>query len=82
MIEELVQDQLAKGVIERSTSTYTSQVLLIPKAGTTKMRFCVSYTELNKILEDDLYPLPRVDECLSELEGNQYFSSCDLMEAF
>lgn len=40
---------------------YTSQVLLVPKADTTKMWLCVAYTELNKIREG----------CLSELDGKQ-----------
>ena len=46
------------------------------------VRFCADYRKLNEISERDAYPLPRIDDCLSMLQGNRFFSSLDLNEYY
>jgi len=56
------------GVIRRSTSPWTSPVVLVGKKdGTT--RFCVDYRELNKITKKDAQPLPHIDDMLDAFRG-------------
>jgi hypothetical protein len=69
---------LKLGVIDPSTPEWASQVVLIPNPeGST--RFCVDYRRLNALKARDLYPLPRIDECLDSL-GEAEFFSVDIRE--
>jgi hypothetical protein len=78
---EKVSEQLRKGVLEPSTSPYSSPVMLVPKPGG-KLRFVVDLRALNKAVEPDSYTLPRIDEALSSLHGHKIFSALDLSDAF
>jgi hypothetical protein len=53
-------------------------VLLVPKqeGGT---RFVIDFRALNQIVRRDCYPLPRVDDSLSALNGKKFFSSVDIV---
>ena len=81
-VDRVVQHQLKMGYIEPSTSQYSSPVLLVPKPGSSKLRFCVDLTALNKRIEHDSYPLPGVEEILASVEGKTIFTALDLKEAF
>ena len=39
---------------------------------------CIDYRALNKITVKNRYPLPRIEELLDHLHGEQYFSMIDL----
>jgi hypothetical protein len=64
---------LAQGLIQRSTSAFSSPVLLVKKADGTWW-FCVDYIALNAITIKDAYPIPVVDE----LHGTRYLTKLDL----
>lgn len=76
---------IANDLIEPSTSSYNSPLILVPKKstnGSKKWRMCVDNRELNRKLIADKYPLPRIDEILDGLGRARYFSCLDLFSGF
>ena len=80
-VAKLVQEQLDQDIIQNSCSPYSSTALLVPKPDG-RTRFVIDYRELNKIVKRDAYPLPRVDDTLSALQGAKFFSAIDIVTAF
>ena len=80
-VEELVRSQLDQGLIEPSTSPWSSPVVLVPKKdGTT--RFCVDYRRLNEVTVKDAFPLPRIDIVVDYLAGSKYFCTLDAAQGY
>lgn len=76
-IEHIIQDLLASGAIQNSTSPFSSPVLLVRKAyGSWCM--CLDYRALNQVTIKDKFPIPIVDE----LWGSKFFSKLDLRSGY
>ena len=56
----------------RATSPHWHPVVLVPKPYGT-MGFCVDYGRLNEVTVRDVYPLPRMDDCIDFLEDPKVF---------
>ena len=76
-----VDRMLKQGVIEPSKAQWASPVVLIPKPDGS-IRFCIDYRKLNALTVRDVYPLPRMDECLDSLGDAEYFSTLDANTGF
>jgi hypothetical protein len=48
-------------------------VLKLKKNG--KLKVCVNYKTLNKVIKKDLYPLPFCEEILEKVQGTKYTHS-------
>ncbi|KAI9565174.1 hypothetical protein GHT06_008951 [Daphnia sinensis] len=81
VIQTQVEGMLRPGIIEHSDSPWSSPVVLVQKKDGT-WRFCVDYRKLNAVTVKDSYPLPRVADTLSRLEGATIFSSMDLQAGY
>ena len=84
MIQEVkdhLQQLLAAGVIRKSYSPWSSNVVLCRKKNG-KIRMCIDFRQLNQRTRKDSYALPRIDELLDSLGGNKYFSVIDMKSGY
>ena len=77
IVRREVEEMLKAGVIEHSYSPWASPVVLVRKKDG-EIRFCVDYRKVNDVTEKDVYPLPRIDVVLDQLNGARYFVKLDL----
>ena len=80
-VEEQLQQMLATGIIEESSSPWMAPMVFVRKKSG-ELRLCVDYRELNKRTVKDAYPLPRPDEAQDRLAGAAVFSSLDLRNGY
>jgi len=64
-------------VIRPSTSPYCSSPVLVRKKDG-GVRWCLDYRDLNNITQKDVFPLPKISECIDKLAGNRLYSCIDL----
>lgn len=80
-IRDHVAEMTRREIIEPSTSPWAAPVVLANKSDGT-LRFCIDYRRLNAVVKKDSYPLPRVDDSLDQLGGNEFFTTLDLASGF
>ena len=80
-LDDEVKKLQDRGLIERSSSPWSSQVVMVQKKDGS-WRMCVDYRKLNEKTIKDAYPLTRIDENLDTLEGAEWYTSLDLDMAY
>ena len=80
-IERQTKELLDRGLIEESTSPWSSPVVLVKKRDGSQ-RLCVDYRKLNAVTIKDSFPLPRIDDILESLHGSCWFSTLDLQTGY
>ncbi|CAF4999789.1 unnamed protein product [Rotaria socialis] len=70
-------DKLFKqGVIEESTSPWSSPIVLVRKKDGS-VRFCIGFRKLNNITTKDAFPMPRIDDIFDHLSQAEYYTTID-----
>ncbi|XP_052121401.1 uncharacterized protein LOC127749025 [Frankliniella occidentalis] len=80
-MEEILSDLLAHDIIERvppdHVSKFVSPSHLVPKKDSGKFRLVVDMRQVNQYVEEVMYPIPLVEDCLAKLNGSKIFSKID-----
>ena len=80
VVEEL-KELLDAGVVEESTSEWSSPIVVVKKKDGTN-RICVDYQKLNATSKFDAYPMPRIDEMLDAVGQSEYLTTLDLTKGY
>jgi hypothetical protein len=81
MLSKEIDNMLAMGVIEPSSSPYASPVVMVRKADNS-IRVCCDYRKLNKVSVFDAEPMPTAEDIFAQLTGCCYFSKFDLSKGY
>lgn len=80
-VRAIVDDLIHNDIVQESSSNYASPILLVKKKSG-ESRLCVDYRALNNKTIKDKYPLPLIDDQVSNLSGNKYFITLDLSSGY
>ena len=79
--DDEVNNLLSLGIIEPSSSNYSSPALLVKKKEGS-YRLCVDYRSLNAITEFDKEPMPNFEYDLHKFSNYEYISELDICKAY
>lgn len=80
-VREEVRQLLESGMIVHSESPWASPVVCVRKKDDT-LRMCVDYRKLNAVTDEDVYPMPRVEEQLDLLGEAKFITTLDLAKGY
>lgn len=82
-LDKKINELLAEGVIVPSASPWASPVVLVEKKDPSDgPRFCIDFTQLNRVTKKDAYPIPLIRDIFDQLQGATVFSTIDLKSGF
>ena len=72
---------LENDLIEPSNSKWSSPGILVPKPDGS-FRLCTDFHKLNAVTKSDLFPIPRIDDCIDKIGHAKFVSKLDLLKGF
>ena len=80
-VKEEIDKLLEAGVIRNSHSSWSAPIIIVPKGDGGK-RLVIDYRALNKVTRKFGWPMPKVEDIFSQLNGAKYFSTLDLRAGY
>ena len=80
-VKEEIDKLLEAGVIRNSHSSWSAPIIVVPKRDGGKC-FIIDYRALNKVTRKFVWPMPKVEDIFSQLNGAKYFSTLDLRAGY
>ena len=81
VLKEELDKMMELGVIEPSSSEWSSPIILVPKKDGT-LRFCLDFRKVNAQAKFDPYPMPRVDDLVERLGKAKFLTTLDLCKGY
>ena len=81
VLKKEVDEMLRLGVIEKSSSPFSSPIILVKKKDG-KTRFCLDFRRLNKQVVFDCEPMPDIDGLFAQLGKAKFLSKIDLTKGY
>ena len=76
-VKEEIDKLLEAGVIRNSHSSWSAPIIVVPKGDGGK-HLVIDYRALNKVTRKFVWPMPKVEDIFSQLNGAKYFPTLDL----
>ncbi|XP_030835976.1 uncharacterized protein LOC115921856 [Strongylocentrotus purpuratus] len=80
-LEKEIEYMLQNGIVEPSSSAWSSPCILVPKPDKSN-RFCTDYRKVNACTKTDSFPIPRIDDCIDRIGKAKYVSKFDLLKGY
>ena len=80
-VKNEIEKQLTAKVIWGSWSIWSAPIIVVPKGDGGKC-LVVDYRTLNKLIRKFIWPLPKMEDIFSQLNGAKYFSTLDLWAGY
>ena len=80
-VKEEIEKLLAAKVIRTSHSSWSALVIVVPKGDGEKC-LVIDYRALNKVTRKFTWPMPKVEDIFSKLNGATYFTTLDLRAGY
>ncbi len=77
LISNMLNKMQEKDIIESSTASWLSSILLVNKPYGGK-RMCLDYRKVSKELTTNIHPLPKLEEIVEAIAGDEYYATLDL----
>ena len=76
-VKDEIEKLLTAKVIHGSQSSWSAPIIIVPKGDRGKC-LVIDYHALNKVARKFIWPMPKVEDIFSQLNGAKYFSTLDL----
>ena len=80
-VKEEIDKLLEAGVIRNSHSSWSAPIIVVLKGDGGKC-LVIDYRALNKVTRKFVWPMPKVEDIFSQLNGAKYFSTLDLRAGY
>ena len=80
-VKEEIDKLLEAGAIRNSHSSWSAPIIVVPKGDGGKC-LVIDYRECNKVMRKFVWPMPKVEDIFSQLNGAKYFSTLDLRAGY
>ena len=80
-IERQCEELLKLGIIEPSSSQFSSPVVPVRKKDGS-LRLCIDYRKINSVTKTDKFPMPNLNDSIYSAHNINYFSKLDLIKGY
>ena len=76
-VKDEIEKLLTEKVMCSNRSSWSAPIIVVPKGDGGKQQV-IDYRALNKVIRKFTWPMPKVEDIFSKLNGAKYFSTLDL----